>query len=257
MPKISQWLIDDFGWRGGYTGMSIIILFVGLPLVFALARPNPATVGASSVGHPEGEKTAEGLTVPEALRTFSYYKVFFAIMFASMTLIGTLSHSRIMLEEHGFSANLATTAASISFAGVLLGELSAGLLLDRFQSPRAVLPYFLSALVGVLIFHTASGSVPILLGGALLMGMGLGGEVGMNAYLVSRYCGLKSFATLYGGTFAASNLGIAIGIFTMGKVHDSAGSYDPMVYVFGTTMLISVLSIASLGPFVYKAKSSH
>jgi len=258
MPKVSQWLIDTYGWRGGYTGFSMILFFVSLPIIISLVRPNVKAIGQAG-SLPSAHATADvpGLTVGQAFRNISFWTVFLAIMFTSMSLIGTLVHARTMLEEHGFTADIATTAMSVSFAGVLLGEFSSGLVVDRFSTPRVFLPYFTSALIGVVIFHTAAGSVPILLAGALLMGMGLGGEVGQNAYLVSRYCGLKSFATLYGFTFAASNLGISIGIFAMGKIHDIAGSYGPMVYVFGTTMSVAVLCIASLRPFVFLPRKTH
>lgn len=257
MPKISQWLIDSYGWRGGYFGISVIILAVGLPLVALLVRPSPAIVTSADEDKQEKEKSSSGLTVPEALKSLTFYKVFFAIMFGSMSLLGTLNHARTMLEQHGFSADTATTAMSLSFAGVLLGEMSSGFLVDRYTTPRTILPYFVSALIGLLIFHGTVGTVPLLFFGALLMGMGLGGEIGQNAYMVSRYFGLKSFGALYGLTFAASNVGIAIGLYTMGKMFDVTGSYDIMIYIFGTTMLLSVLCIASLGPFVYKAKKGH
>ncbi|MEQ5807825.1 MFS transporter [Alteromonas sp. NFXS44] len=255
MPKISQWLIDTYGWRGGYQGISLIIFAVALPLIFIFVR-QPKGVKQTPLDHNKASdvKVLPGLSVPESLKTLSFYQVFFAIMFASMTLIGTLSHARILFEEHGFSANIATTAISLSFAGVLIGEFSSGFLVDRFPTPRIILPYFCIALLGVLISHTTSGSEALLMLGCLMMGMGLGGEIGQNAYMISRYFGLKSFGTLYGLTFGASNLGIAIGIFMMGKVHDLTGSYDVMVYIFGTTMTISVLCIATLGKFRFLLK---
>jgi len=257
MPKISQWLIESYGWRGGYMGISMIILAVGLPLVALLVRPSDRIVTARDTDKRDKAAHVPGLAVKEALRTASFYKVFFAIMFGSMSLLGTLNHARTLLEQHGFTADVATTAMSLSFAGVLLGETSSGYLVDRYTTPRIILPYFVCAWIGLMLFLTTVGSVPLLFLAALMMGMGLGGEIGQNAYMVSRYFGLKSFGSLYGFTFAASNVGIAIGLFTMGKMHDVTGSYDIMAYILGVTMAISVLCIASLGPFVYRADRAH
>ena len=250
MPKLSQAMIETWGWRGGYIGIGLIVLCVGFPLIFLLvrtpAKQDLADDPATLIETPD----VPGLTRAEALRRPTFYILFFAIMFGSMSLIGTLQHAVPMLRERGFSANIATTMLSFSFAGVILGEFSSGLLVDRINTPRIILPYFVCAFIGLLIVHSAHDT-PLLLAGALMMGMGLGGEVGQNAYLVSRYFGLKAFGGIYGLTFAASNLGIGVGLIVMGLVHDLTGGYDAARYVFGATMAVSVLCIALLGPFTF------
>ena len=47
--------------------------------------------------------------------------------------------------------------------------------------------------------------------GAALCGMGIGAEVDMMAFFVSRYCGLKAYGRLYGSMFGIFALGVAIG----------------------------------------------
>jgi MFS family permease len=265
MPKLSDALIRDYGWRGGYLGMAAIV-FCALPFIFLLARAPkrlavPDTLpGAVDAGDSLGVTTAadvpvteQGKSRAEALRSPTFYLVFFAIMFGSMSLLGTLQQAKPMLLERGLANDLSVTVSSFSFAGVIIGEMSSGLLVDRFNTPRIVLPYFVSALIGLLIVHTAT-TPAILLGGALMMGLGLGGEIGQNAYLISRYFGLKNFGSIYGLTFAASNLGIGFGVMAMGWVKELTGSYEPMRYAFGVTMSLSVLCIAMLPQFTFAAK---
>jgi hypothetical protein len=184
--------------------------------------------------------------------------IFIAIMLGSMSLLGTLQHAVPMLTEHGFNVNVATEALSFTFAGVVTGQLTSGVLVNQVNTPKIIVPYFAAALVGLLIVHSVriESGTPLLFTGTLLMGLGLGGEVAQNAYLISRYFGLRSFGALYGLTFAASNVGIAIGTFSMGKVHDLAHSYGPMRVVFGTCMAISTLCIFALGPYVHAPKSA-
>ena len=90
-----------------------------------------------------------------------------------------------------------------------------------------------------------------------MMGLGLGGEIGQNAYLISRYFGLRNFGAIYGLTFAASNVGIGIGVMMMGWVKELSGSFEPMRYVFGSTMAIAVLCIALLPQFRFAASKEH
>jgi MFS family permease len=254
MPKLSDYLIREYGWRGGYLGMSAIVLLIGLPAIVFLARTGTPRAPAVEDNSPAPALT--GLSRAEALRSPTFYLVFFAIMLGSMSLLGTLQVAKPMLLERGLPNGLAVTVSSFAFAGVILGELSCGFVVDRLNTPRVVLPYFVLALVGLLIVHTAASPV-ILCAGGLLMGLGLGGEIGQNAYLISRYFGLKNFGAIYGLTFAASNLGIGVGVMAMGWVKQLSGSFEPMRYVFGVTMTLSVLCIALLPPFRFAARKSH
>jgi MFS family permease len=97
----------------------------------------------------------------------------------------------------------------------------------------------------------------LLVPGAFLMGLGLGGEVGQNAYLVSRYFGLKAFGAIYGMTFAASAVGNGTGLILLGVIRDQTGSYELGRYLVGAAITISILCIASLKPFVYASRRAH
>ena len=256
MPKLSDWMIRTYGWQGGYLGLSLILLLFGLPVIYLFARVPKQALSHAVVTDTSSEVPLQGKTRAEALRDRTFYLVFFAIMFGSMSLLGTLQMAKPMLLERGLANDLAVTISSISFAGVIVGEFSSGFIVDRLNTPRVVLPYFILALIGLLIVHTAT-TPAILFAGALMMGLGLGGEIGQNAYLVSRYFGLKNFGAIYGLTFAASNVGIGIGLMAMGWVKQLSGSYEPMRYVFGATMTIAVLCVAMLPPFVFAAKRQH
>ncbi len=266
MPMLSQWLIGHFGWQRAYLTIGAIVLGLGLPLVALLVREPQrrsapigplAHQGVAKAGVVASASDIPGLRVGEALRKRNFWLIFIGIMFGSMTLLGTLQHGVPMMTEHGYPIFIATKAMSFAFAGVVSGQLLSGALVNQINTPKIIVPFFVAALCGLMIVHSAhvQSGAPLLYVGALLMGLGLGGEVAQNAYLVSRYFGLRAFGGIYGLTFAASNIGIAIGTLGLGKVHDLAHSYDPMRLVFGIFMGISVLCIALLGPYVYARKS--
>jgi len=266
MPTITQKLINTYGWRGGYIGIAVIVLVIGLPMVALLARTPKSLLAADTPEKPselaETEQRArfsqQGFTRGEALRQRTFYQLFAAIMFGSMALLATMAHAVPMLTEHGLSVTDATTVMSVAFAGVILGQFTSGFVIDRLNSPRVLTPYFASALVGVLILYTAHDK-SVLLPGALMMGLGLGGEISQNAYLVSRYFGLKAFGAIYGLTFAASALGNGTGIITLGYLRDFSGSYDVCRYLTGGAMAASLLCVTFLPKFVFaspKAKEA-
>ena len=256
MPLLSQWLISHYGWRTAYVGIALIILCFGLPLITLWVR-EPPRAASPTTSATVGGGDIPGATLGTALRQPTFWLIFIAIMFGSMTLLGTLQHGVPMITEHGFDVNTATQALSFAFGGVVTGQLTSGLVVNQINTPKIIAPFFAAALIGLMIVHSVhvESGAPVLFAGAALMGLGLGGEVAQNAYLISRYFGLKSFGTLYGLTFGASNVGIAIGIFALGKVHDLAHSYDPIRTAFGICMAISVLCILCLGPYVYAPKA--
>ncbi|MEZ5894765.1 MAG: MFS transporter [Parvularculaceae bacterium] len=250
MPKLSQYFIQNFGWSGGYMAIGLMILLIGFPVIFLLARPPKSVESVAAATSADSASETYGVTRAEALREPVFYLVFVAIMFASMSLIGTMVQSVPMLTDRGVPVDMATTVLSLAFVGVMIGEFSAGFVVDRINSPKIVLPYFITALIGLMIIHSA-GSSSILYVGAVMLGMGFGCEVGLNAYMISRYFGLKAFGSIYGLTFAASNLGIGCGIFIFGLMRDLTGSYEIMRYIIGGTMVTSIICIALLPKFRY------
>jgi cyanate permease len=89
-----------------------------------------------------------------------------------------------------------------------------------------------------MIAHAHSATAGI--GGAAVLGFGMGSEADVTPYLLARYCGVKSFSLLYGCSWTAYAIGGAIGPVLVGKVFDSAGSYQPgMVQLLALPCLIA------------------
>jgi predicted MFS family arabinose efflux permease len=76
----------------------------------------------------------------------------------------------------------------------------------------------------------------------VLIGGGSGGEIDVNPYLLSRYFGLRSLATLYGFNWMALGIGGALGPILMGRAHDATGSYATIL----TQLAIVTLATAGL-----------
>jgi MFS family permease len=250
-PQVVRLIIGGYGWRVAYIAIGGFIALMGLPLMWMLMKEPPRPAVAATTSAPLVE--APGLTRAEAIRTRTFWFLFLAIFLASMALIGTNGHAVPMLTERGFTSLIGVTAISCFFAGGVLGQLTAGAIADRIDSSRVVVPFFVFALVGVLIVHTTK-IVPVLLGGAFVMGLGQGAEIAFAAYLASRFFGLKAYGAIYGLLFAASNVGIGVGLGLMGLVHDWAGSYKPMALVFGGALAVSVVLVTFMGPYRFASR---
>ena len=248
-PQLMRVLIDAYSWRAGYIGMGSVVLVLGFPVLWVLLRePQRGHTAASAALQAEA---LPGATRAEALRGLTFWLIFTSILLTMTALLGTIIHAYPMLTERGFSPTVAATAVSCVFLGSIAGQVSSGLLLDAWQSPRAALPFFIVALIGVLTVHSASHTATLLPGAAML-GTALGAENALAAYLTSRYFGLRAYGAIYGWTFAAACLGAALGLLLMGAAHDLAGTYRPMRLVFGAFVAVAVLCVLLLGPDVYR-----
>lgn len=251
IPQFVRVWIRDYGWHNAYFGMGCIVLFYGLPILFLLLR-EPANSNRASA--PAGVQLA-GASWGEALRTRTFWLIALALVFAPLAITGTVAHSFPMLTERGFTPQVAANALSSLYIGGMCGQLSSGILLDRVNSPRIAIPFFALALIGVALVHTST-SVATLVPGAMLLGVGSGSEIGIAAYLISRFFGLRNYGAIYSTVFAGANVGLGLGILAMGNVHDRFGNYGPMAYVMPTALGIVIVLLLMLGPYTYEKQSA-
>ena len=111
----------------------------------------------------------------------------------------------------------------------------------RVTAASGVSVFFVSLLVYTLpiFLSAASGTIA-----AVLLGMGIGGESDVVPYLVSRYFGLRSFATLYGLTWIATAGAAAAGPILMGWTFDATGSYEALLSRFSfVTLSVALLML--------------
>jgi predicted MFS family arabinose efflux permease len=241
------------------SGRGIIILAIGFPMVALLAHsPKSLAEKRKAAGEePDINPIGHiGATRGEALRQPVFYLVFFAIAFGSMSLLATMQHAVPLLTERGLPINTATTVMSCAFAGVIIGQLSSGVLADRFNSPRVVLPYFICALAGVLVVHSQNDP-RVLIPGALLMGWPWRRDQPerLSRLALFRVAGIRF--DLW-PDLAASAAGNGTGVILLGYIRDHFGTYAPGIWLVGGAMSLSAACVALMPRFVYESpNASH
>lgn len=85
-------------------------------------------------------------------------------------------------------------------------------------------------------------------GAAAVLGLTVGSEVDVIAYLAARHFGLKNFGALYGALVMALSLGTSFGPLAAGAVFDRYASYARFLMLAMALMAVSAAALVSLGP---------
>ncbi|MBK1613415.1 MFS transporter [Rubrivivax gelatinosus] len=245
VPQIAQYLVTNYGWRGAYVGLAALTFCLAFPAVALFVNTEPA-VKHGSAGAPIARP---GLTGAQALRTGKFWALAVAFFSVAMASNGTIGHIVPLLTDRGFSPQIA--AGAMTFAGVALvaGRFVAGYLLDRIFAPYVATFFFVIPLGGIALLLMAPGQMTATIA-VVMIGLGLGAEVDLIAYLVSRYLGMRSFGEIYGYLFMIFMLGNAVGPFLMG-VSFGMGGYETCLAGFVVALVIASGLVLRLGTYAF------
>jgi MFS family permease len=256
VPSLAQGLIARFGWSNAYAILGAAVLLFALPIVAAFLKEKPQDLGIVADGVPQkhsavtSEDFDQGLSAANAWRTRTFWLMVCAFFLVSASVQGCLVHIAAMFSDRGMTLQTAALAGSLAGVAVMIGRVGTGYLLDRLFAPRLAACLFGAASLGIGMLWL--GSAPIAFAGAFLVGLGLGAEVDLIAYLTSRYFGLRAFGKIYSSIFAAFGLAGALGPLMMGAGFDRTGSYRGPFIVFLAATLLATVLITRLDPYRYQ-----
>jgi len=265
MPPAVQRLVAHVGWRSTYAIVGCAVLLISVPIIALFLKDSPQKMGLL----PDGDSLAQtnidaaakiplvtstpesGIPLREALRS----KIFW-LLASGFTLIGISVHGSVihlvpLLTDRGITPAKAALASSLVGIAVLFARVASGYFMDRFYAPYVAAFFFSSVAAGLALLWTGFGGGAVY-AAALLVGLGLGAEVDVIAYLTSRYFGLHSFGEIYGYLFAVFALAGALGPVIMAQGFDRLGSYQaPLIFFFLAT-ITAVILLTRLGPYRFR-----
>lgn len=257
MPSVAQRLITMFGWRSAYGFFGAAALLISAPVVAAFLKESPKQMGLLPDGATPAASAAskqssdEGMSWHDAWRSRTFWLMVSAFFLVGASVHACVIHMAAMLTDRGSSFQIAALGSSLVGAALLIGRVGSGYLLDRFSGPRIAAMFFSGVAVGIGLLWMSS-SRELAFAGAFLIGLGMGAEVDIIAYLTSRYFGLRAFGEIYGYAFAAFALAGGLGPLLMGFGYERTGSYAPPLAGFLTATLVAVVLITRLGPYRYR-----
>ena len=257
MPSAAQYLIARFGWRLAFGIFGAAILVITAPVVTRFLKERPEPLGLLPDGAPcvvtasSRPDDDPGVSWGEAWRGPTFWLLFCAFILVSASVQGCLAHIAAILADRGTPAGAAALATSLFGGGLLVGRTGSGYLLDHLFAPHVAALIFCCAAGGIALLRITS-SQELAFVAAFFIGLGLGAEVDIMAYLTSRYFGLRSFGAIYGVIFAGFGLAGGLGAFLMGAAFDATGSYALMLTLFCILTFIGAAFMMRLPPYRYR-----
>lgn len=243
--------VADDGWKLQYLVGVFFLAVIPVPLlmlVFGRVDQHPPIRAKASGSTPEN-RVQTGVTLPQALCEWRFWMLAASFVVVSVAIGAVIPNLEQMLMSKGFSVTEAVGLAILTGLAVLGGRVIGGFLIDKFWAP-AVAFIFLSS--PALALYMLSGQVvshEIASVAILIIGFGAGVEYDFLAYLVAKYFGMRSYASIYGALYSFFGLGAGFGPLLLSWFAEKEGEWTMVLIYSAIALLAASLPLLALGKY--------
>jgi predicted MFS family arabinose efflux permease len=195
-PIVMTKVLALAGWRAGYLVLATVVLVLGGAGLWLVRLDPPALVRLATTGGPPAKRGDWS-----ALKRPLFWYLLLCFAMPALFGGGYLLHMISILRGKGFTPAQAAEVQALIGGAVVVGRLSSGFAMDRVFAPYVAATTFAISAAGCVMLFGHSGLVLSL--GALAIGLTIGAELDILAYVASRYFGLDSFGRLYSLAYSA------------------------------------------------------
>ena len=247
-------MIDAVGWRMAYVAVGALPLVIAWPIAFFMFRDITDSKVAGKVAEMKradvGPKVIYGgLSLRQAVTDWRFWLLAYSFIPISMAVGGPIPNLEAIMAEKGFSPADAVTLASLIGIAVIIGRIGGGALVDHFWAPAVAAIILSSPAIAVWMLAQAELSFVAAAIGIFILGMAAGVEYDLMAYLVSRYFGLRNYASIYGFLYGFFAIGAGIGPAIFGYFFDRTQTYDTILMISALLFIAGALPLLLLGRY--------
>jgi MFS family permease len=236
LAPLTRWLISEFDWRVAFLVLGNLAWVVVLPCALLLSGPGgqaaggqPLTSSGSSAAGaqkwpPHSPSGGQPFPAPP-WRSWPFWAIALTHFCCCAAHSGPLFH----LVSHAMDLGVAkmTAAGILGASGLtsIFGRIGTGIVADRVGAK----PTLLTALglqAGLIFLYLFASSAAALYALSLAFGVAYGGAMPLYPLVIREYFGERALGTAYGAVFFISCIGMGIGSYAGGAIHDLLGTYQ-------------------------------
>ena len=256
---LTQFLIDEIGWRMAWVALAAIGVGVIVPLAAVFVRRQPEDMGmlpdggapraADGESGPGGQDADEvSWTTGEALRSGTLWRLVAVFSMVSLAT-GTVALHRIAaFMDNGLDPTLISFATAFDAVCAGAATFAFGMLVRRVPARfLGGLGFAMLATASVLTIYATN--IPIMFISMAIFGLGIGGMMFLQNFIWADYFGRESVGSIRGIVNPINLVVGGLGAPAAGYVRDWTGSYDPAWWVgVGLMSLAAVLTVMTPAP---------
>jgi MFS family permease len=241
LAPLSRWLINLYDWRTAFLILGELALLVVISMaLFLRPAPTTATSAASAAAGP-------GPSPGTLWTSWPFWAIALTHFACCAAHSGPIFHMVSHAMEQGVPALAAAGALGISGLTSIVGRVGTGIIADRVGAkPTLIAGLILQALtIFLYVFPSGPGALYAL---AMVFGVGYGSVMPLYAVVTREYFGERAIGTAYGGVFFISSLGMGMGSYAGGIIHDLLGSYLWLFIGSGAIATMAIVLAIGLKP---------
>jgi MFS family permease len=255
LSPLSRWLINEFDWRVALLILGDLAWLVVIPAAL-LIRNSPDEVAQPAGGTPrrrEDSLGAEG--VGPVLRSWPFWAISLTHFACCAAHSGPIFHMVSHAMDQGVGRMAAATILGVSGFSSIFGRIATGIVADGIGAKPTLLAALLlqAGTIFLYLFVADLGALYLL---ALAFGVGYGGAMPLYALVTRQYFGERVMGAAYGAVFLISSLGMGVGSYAGGFIHDALGSYQWLFlgsFGIGTMAVVLGLTLRAPAPVLRPA----
>jgi MFS family permease len=257
LAPLTRWLINEYDWRVAFFAFGVLALVVVVPSAVLLKGPSSAGAQKWPPHSPSGGRpaaaSAGAISPSSPWATWPFWAIALTHFCCCAAHSGPLFH----LVSHAMDQGVARmTAASILGASgftSIFGRIGTGIVADRVGAKQTLLAALSLQALLMFVYMFATGA-EALYAVSLAFGVAYGGAMPLYPVVTREYFGERVMGTAYGAVFFISCIGMGLGSYAGGVIHDLLGTYQVLFLgSFAIGLMAVVLGVTLEAPVAVRA----
>jgi MFS family permease len=237
LAPLSRWLISEFDWRVAFLALGNLAWVVVIPSALLLRQPEEARANVRGWG------SAGAVSGPPQMNEPWRFWPFWAIALTHFCCCAAHSGPLFHLVSHAMDQGVAKMAAAgiLGASGLasIFGRVITGIVADRAGAkPTLLIALSMQAmLIFLYLFASGAGALYAV---SLAFGVAYGAAMPLYALVTRDHFGERIMGTAYGAVFFISCIGMGLGSYAGGALHDLLGTYQGL---FLASFAIAVMAV--------------